>query len=151
MIQWRLLMILKTNRKVNVVIFYDMKKFIYSESLFNTLCRSSHQSFSVRKDLLRNLTKFTGKHLCQSLFFNKVAAATLLKKRLWHRCFPVNFEKFQRTPSLQNTSWWLLLSMHWCKSQTLQKFPQDKKKRWIGFSTFDSVLFLVQQFLSKLK
>ena len=30
-------------------------------------------------------------------FFNKVAdirPATLLKKRLWHRCFPVNFAKF---------------------------------------------------------
>ena len=30
--------------------------------------------------------------------------ATLLKKRLWHRCFPVNFMKFLRTPFLQNTS-----------------------------------------------
>ena len=41
------------------------------------------------------------------LFFNKVAGlrpATLLKKRLWHRCFPVNFAKFLRTPILQNTS-----------------------------------------------
>ena len=30
--------------------------------------------------------------------------ATLLKKRLWRRCFPVNFAKFLRTPILQNTS-----------------------------------------------
>ena len=33
--------------------------------------------------------------------FNKVAglrAATLLKKGLWHRCFPVNFGKFLRRP-----------------------------------------------------
>ena len=32
--------------------------------------------------------------------FNKVAglrAAALLKKRLWHRCFPVNFAKFKST------------------------------------------------------
>ena len=37
------------------------------------------------KGVLRNFTKFTGKHLCQSLFFYKVAGlrpATLLKKRL---------------------------------------------------------------------
>ena len=27
--------------------------------------------------------------------------ATLLKKRLWHRCFPVNFVKFLRTPFLR--------------------------------------------------
>ena len=26
--------------------------------------------------------------------------ATLLKQRLWHRCFPVNFAKFLRTPFL---------------------------------------------------
>ena len=34
---------------------------------------------------------------------------TLLKKRLWHRCFPINFVKFLRTPFLQNTSGRLLL------------------------------------------
>ena len=36
--------------------------------------------------------------------------ATLLKKRLWHRCFPVSFAKFLRTPFLQNTSGRLLLN-----------------------------------------
>ena len=35
--------------------------------------------------------------------FNR-PAATLLKKRLWHRCFPVNFARFLRTPFLQKTS-----------------------------------------------
>ena len=62
--------------------------------------RSSHQRCSVRKGILRNFAKFTGKHLCQVLFYNKVAGpepATLLKKRLWHRCFPMNFAKFLRT------------------------------------------------------
>ena len=39
------------------------------------------------------------------------ASATLLKKRLWHRCFPVNFVKLLRTPFLQNTSGRLLLRM----------------------------------------
>ena len=67
----------------------------------------------MKKGVLRNFTKFTGKHLCQSLFFNKVAGlspATLLKKRPWHRFFPVNFAKFLRTYFLQNTSGRLLLS-----------------------------------------
>ena len=75
--------------------------------------RSSHQRCSVTKGVLRNFTKFSGKHLCQSLFFNKVAGlrpATLFKKRLWYRCFPVNFVKFQRTPFLQNTFGRLLLT-----------------------------------------
>ena len=60
-----------------------------------------------KKGVLKHFAKFLGKHLCQSLFLNKVAcfrAATLLKKRLWRRCFYVNFVKFLRTPFLQNTS-----------------------------------------------
>ena len=74
--------------------------------------RSSHRRCSVKKGILRNFAKFTGKHMCQSLFFNKVAGlstATLLKKRLWHWCFPVNFAKFLRTPFPQNASGRLLL------------------------------------------
>ena len=57
--------------------------------------RSSHQRCSMKKCVLRNFAKFTRKHLCH---------ATLLKERLWHRCFPVNFAKFLRTLVLQNTS-----------------------------------------------
>ena len=55
----------------------------------------------MKKGALVNFTKFTGKQLCQSLYFNKVAAlrvATLLKKKLWHSYFPVDFAKFLRTP-----------------------------------------------------
>ena len=63
--------------------------------------RSSHRSCSVRKSVLRNFAKFTGKYLCQVLFYNKVACpepATLSKKRLQHRYFPLNFARFPRTP-----------------------------------------------------
>ena len=35
--------------------------------------RSSHKGYSVRKSVLQNFAKFTGKYLCQSLFLNKVA------------------------------------------------------------------------------
>ena len=65
-----------------------------------------------KKCVLKSFAKFTGKHLRQSLCFNKVAGltlATLLEKRLWHWCFPVNFAKCLRTPFLQNSSWRLLL------------------------------------------
>ena len=67
-----------------------------------------------KKGVLRNFVKFTVKHLCQSLFLNKIAgfrSATLLKKRLWHRCFSVHFTKFLRSPFLQNTSGRLLLTI----------------------------------------
>ena len=52
----------------------------------------------MRKGVLRNFTKFTGKQLCQSLFFN----------RDLEQLFPVNFVKFLRTTLLQNTSGQLL-------------------------------------------
>ena len=58
----------------------------------NTLYRSSRPEVFCKKVVLRNFTKFTGKHLGRGLFFNKVAGlrpAALLKK---------NFEKFLRTP-----------------------------------------------------
>ena len=61
--------------------------------------RSSRPEVFCRKAVLKRFTKFIGKHLRQSLFFNKVAdrPATFLKKRFWHRCFPVHFVKFLRT------------------------------------------------------
>ena len=69
---------------------------------------------SIKKGVLRNSTKFTGKHLCQSLFFNKVPGltpATSLKKRPWHRYFPVNFVKFLKTPFLTEHLRWLLINL----------------------------------------
>ena len=79
------------------------------------MSRSSRPEVFCKKCVLRNFAKFTGKHLRQSLFFNTLPPAIILKKRLWHRCFPVNFAKFQRTPFLQNTSERLLLYVSKCK------------------------------------
>ena len=45
--------------------------------------RRSHQRCSVKKRVLRNFSKFTGKHLCQCLFFKKVAGATYFTEHLW--------------------------------------------------------------------
>ena len=112
--------------------------------------RNSHQRCSIKKGVLRNFTKFTGEHVWQSLFSNKVAGhrpVTLLKRRLWYRCFPVNFVKFLRTSFLQNTSGRLLLWMHLCDkviaiTEDLSQgrwhwgvcpsstFLRSKKKKW---------------------
>ena len=89
---------------VSNLCMFDLSRNLTLESFQLCLFRSSHLRCSIKKVVLRNFTKFTGKHLCQSLFFNKVAglgSATLLKKRHWHRCFPVNFAKFLITPFLQ--------------------------------------------------
>ena len=41
--------------------------------------KGSHRRCSVKKDILKIFAKFAGKHLCQSLLFNKVAG--LVKRR----------------------------------------------------------------------
>ena len=45
------------------------------------------------------------------MFTKKVFLETLLQKRLWQRCFPVNFAKFLRTPFLREHLRWLLLQL----------------------------------------
>ena len=55
--------------------------------------------YSGKKGALRSFAKFTGKHLCQRIFFNKVAI-----------CFPVNFAKFLRTSFFIEHLRWLLLN-----------------------------------------
>ena len=56
-----------------------------------------HRRCSIKKTVYKYCTKFTGKHLCWSIFCNKVAGL-----RIWQRYFPVNFPKFL-TSFLQNT------------------------------------------------
>ena len=66
--------------------------------------RSSRPEVFCKRGVLRNFTNFPGKHQYQSL-----RPVTLLKKRLWHRCFLVNFAKFLRTPFFIEPLWLLLL------------------------------------------
>ena len=113
--------------------------------------------YSMKKGGLGNFTKFTGKNLCQSLFFNKVAGlcpATLLKKRLWHRCFPVNFVKFPRTFILQNTSGRLLLSSNQCyillSLQLVDGLFFLITDKALSFVTFYMILFLICLVLSNI-
>ena len=47
-------------------------------------CRRSRPEVLCIKGVLRNFAKFTGKHLCQSLFFNKIANAMPKKETLAH-------------------------------------------------------------------
>ena len=50
-------------------------------------------------DTLKNFARFTVKQLCQSIIFNVAdkTPATLLDKRLWQKCFPVNFVKLNNS------------------------------------------------------
>ena len=85
--------------------------------------RSSCSQMFFQIGVLKNFAKFTRKHQSQSLFFNKVAGlrpATLLKKRLWHRCFPANFAKLLRTPFRLEHLFQLLLNVTFETSEPLK-------------------------------
>ena len=59
-------------------------RYVRKSSFFKHIQKQPPEVF-YKKGVIRNVAKFTGKHLCQSLSFNKVAAlrpASLLKKRL---------------------------------------------------------------------
>ena len=55
--------------------------------------RSSHPEVFCKKDVLINFAKFSGTHLCQSLFLNKVASWGLqfIKKETLTRVFSCEF------------------------------------------------------------
>ena len=68
---------------------------------------SSHPKVFCKKDVLKNFAKCSKKTpVLESLFLRP---ATLLKKRLRQRCFPVIFAKFLRTFLLSKILRWLLL------------------------------------------
>ena len=81
--------------------FYDI-----CNSLFY-FTRSSHQRCSKKKSVLKNSINFTGKHLYQSLFFNKVmglkpATLSINKKALAKYVFLKVFVKLLRTRIVKN-------------------------------------------------
>ena len=64
--------------------------------MINKLSNVSVQIF-YKIGVLKNFAKFIRKHLRWCLIFYKFTGfqpATLFKKKLQHRCFPVNFAKF---------------------------------------------------------
>ena len=74
-----------------------------NQDTYSKVCRSSYPKAFCEKGVLKNFAKCKGKHQCWGLFFNTVAGlrpATLLKMRLRHRSFPVNFAKILRACSL---------------------------------------------------
>ena len=68
--------------------------------------KSVVHSYSVKKGVFQYFANFTGNHVCRSPFLIKLQVwgsrpSTLLKKRLRHWCFPVNFPKFLKIPTCE--------------------------------------------------
>ena len=83
----------------------------------------------MKKGVCRNLTKFTGKHLCQSLFFNKVAGmrpATLLKKETLAQVFSCEFCEISKNTLFYRT--YLVVASVYYETAALSKFLFAKNK-----------------------
>ena len=85
------------------LVFKNISRY-YDKDFKITSFESSHRRFSLRKYVLRNFAKFTGKHLCQ----------------LWYQSaqvFSCEFCENSRTPFSQNTSpgdcFWSLSQYYW--------------------------------------
>ena len=65
---------------------------------------------SMKKCVLRNFAKLTGKHLCQSLFFNKVAGLTpqacnFIKKEALAQTFSCEFSEISKNTFFTEHLW----------------------------------------------
>ena len=87
----------------NITLKYISYFFLSVEQM--SCFRSSHQWCSVKKGVLRNFAKFAGKHLCQSLFFNKVET----QKETLAQMFSCELCEISKNTFWQKTSGRLLL------------------------------------------
>ena len=75
--------------------------------------------------------------------YNNLRPATLLKKRLWNRCFPMNFVKFLRTFFLQNSSGRLLPT-------NLDNYKNEHlSNTWLNYESCTLNLFLTKTTTSR--
>ena len=63
----------------------------------------------------------------------KSEACNFIKKRLWHRCFPVNFAEFLRPPIFIEYLQWLLLKCWLVKLLLSSECYLHFQYLWIGF------------------
>ena len=73
--------------------------------VFSIRTEAATRGVLCKKGVLRNFTKFTGKHLCQSLFFNKVRPATLLKKETLAQVLSCQSCKISKSTFLTEHVW----------------------------------------------
>ena len=96
--------------------------------------------------VLKTFAKSAGKHPCWSPLFNKVASVktcNIIKKKLQHKCFPVNSAKFLRM-FLEHIRWPLLMF-----SEGIERgyWPEIGSNHCVKYRNFTN--FLVWKFCGK--
>ena len=86
--------------------------------------RSSHRRCSVRKGVGRTFTKFTGKHLCQSLFLIKLQACEISKNSFFT-------EHLRATASVLKMQF-----LSFCRSKYPKFFPAGPYFSCVGVEMF---------------
>ena len=99
----------------------------YSATLIE-MCNTIKSLRNVWQKQPHNFAVFSLKHLCWSLFWIKLYAfntCNFTKRRLQHRCFPVNIAKCSRAPILKNICERLLLI--WVKLIKVLRYIMNSK------------------------
>ena len=104
-------------REILIIFSINYKKFEGFASVFFCSCNFTSLDFFISNRFIKKAVAQTSsvKKVFLEISQNskettlQAAPATLLKKRLWHRCFPVNIAKYLRTPFFTEHLWWLLL------------------------------------------
>ena len=91
------------NQQLIRIIYVNEFEVLFIKRFVSPKNRISFPEVFYRKVALKNITTFREKHLCQSLFFNKVAGKKETLVQVFS-CFLVNFMKFLRASFLWNTS-----------------------------------------------
>ena len=124
----------------------DLRQLVFIHQI--DFVKSSRQAVFCKIAVPKNIVNLTGKDLYLSLFRTKVLQKFFffMKKRHWHRCYPMRFYNFLRTPLIQYISkrmllFYILLCIcskalnHKTLTGTPNVTPQNlqKHKYWVYF------------------
>ena len=111
--------------------------------------RSSRQEVFCNKGVLRNFTKFTEKHLCQSLFFNKVGV-----EHLWWLLLNVTVLFNQMQPKIKKSFFNISIKgtlMQIRKSANILSLSQENNMLQISYqNTFYFLRYVHVRYLNSL-
>ena len=100
---------------------------MFKNRLFTEHLRTTAFGFFIRLTVFA--TQWANRNQAFSIFEHVSSGLSIsfIKKRLQHRCFPVNTAKFLRTSIFQNICEPLFLKSHWTKNETAESSCSRKK------------------------